>query len=117
MSVLRTLNQQVTVAILKAERLESACDAEAAREAFAEVAGLEHGIATETDHTSVEGVAARLGAVRAALKAGYRLKAKRLAFGYISVDGGVSLEMYTALIDAFATVRPACAPASEEESA
>jgi hypothetical protein len=77
---LRDLNNSVTEAILRAERLPAGTwEAESA---FLEVAELEEAIADLTSAEDLEGEIARLGAVRAALTARNVLRAALLAERY-----------------------------------
>jgi hypothetical protein len=82
---LAELNRQVTSAIFRAERLaEGSWEAQAA---YREVSVLEEAIARQTGAAEVEGVIAREGAVRAALRAGECLRALSLATRYLEEDG------------------------------
>ena len=68
MSRLEELNRAVTAAIMEAERLE--LGGQDATEAYQKVTGIEIKLARELTLDTQEGRLARIGAVRAALKAG-----------------------------------------------
>jgi len=73
------LNQRVTAAILAAERAKNGVAQEAA---YREVSLIEEEIAALTNVADIEGVAARLGSITAALQAGMPLRAKMLLDRY-----------------------------------
>lgn len=78
------LNRRVTSAIFRAERL--AKGSWEAQEAYREVSVLEEQIAGWTRPTEVEGVLARAGAVRAAIRAGQCLRALSLATRFLEEE-------------------------------
>lgn len=81
-----TLYPLVTEAIRQAEALE-ACDDPAAREAFFEVSRLEEHIARVVPLSDYEGVIARRGAVRAAIKAHHCGRALELVAHFEAEEG------------------------------
>lgn len=85
---LAELNRHVTSAIFRAERLvEGSWEAQAA---YREVSVLEEAIARQTGVAEIEGVLAREGAVRAAMRAGECLRALSLATRYLEEEGAPS---------------------------
>jgi hypothetical protein len=86
-----TLYPLVTEAIRRAEALE-ARNEQAAREAFSEVSRLEEYIANLVPLTDYEGVIARRGAVRAAIKAHHSGRALELVARF-EAEGGVDREL------------------------
>jgi hypothetical protein len=79
------LNTLVSVAIRRAEILDDA-GAPAANDAWYEVMVYEQRLAGLTSPEDITGGIARVGAVRAALAAGQRLEAARLASQYLGED-------------------------------
>ena len=78
------LYERVTEAILRAETLEDQGPSAEMREAYLTVSFLEEEIAEATPPFGLEGVIARRGAVRAALKAGVPMRARDLAEHYLA---------------------------------
>lgn len=87
------LDMLVSVAIQRAERAEilSGSQSPAARESWLEVLEYERRLASMTSAKDVPGGVARAGAVAAALNAGQREEAGRLAGEYLS-DAGLPQE-------------------------
>lgn len=111
---LAELNRRVTSAVFQAERLaEGSWEAQAA---YREVSLLEEKIASQTGPAEVEGIIAREGAVRAAIRAGEYLRALSLVARYLEEDGAAEdlraelevlrTEADKALPDGAAEVRP-----------
>jgi len=78
---LRELNRRVTAAIFRAEHLPPGLEAEFA---FSDVSRIEEEIARLTAADSLEGSAARQGAITSALSAGDWLRALSLAEAYLA---------------------------------
>jgi len=74
------LNERVTAAILRAERLPRGSIG--ARDAYGEVSRLEEQIARLTAPIETQGEVARIGAAMAAIKAGEPLRALMLIYRY-----------------------------------
>ena len=85
MSNADSLNMLVTGAIWRAEQLDA--QHLKSREAWSEVSMLEEQLATQFPVTNAQGKIARRGGVRAALKAGDSVRARRLAALYQSEKG------------------------------
>ena len=79
------LNTLVSIAIQRAERLDDA-GSPAANDAWREVMVYEERLAMLTQSAAITGGIARVGAVRAALAAGERQEAARLAAQYLAED-------------------------------
>jgi len=94
------LNASVTNAILRAEELPPG--SWEAQRAFCKVTDLEEEIATIVGAQTVEGAAARLGAVTAALSAGEPLRAIQLAERYLmdALSAGARLRLEETIKDA-----------------
>jgi len=78
------LYERVTEAILRAEALEDQGPAAEMRRAYWTLSCIEEEIANATAPSGPEGVIARRGAVRAALKAGIPMLARELAERYLA---------------------------------
>ena len=93
------LNTLVSIAIRRAEILDDA-GAPTANDAWYEVMVYEQRLATITSPEDITGGVARVGSVRAALAAGQRLEAARLASQYL-VEDSLPLERRQAIDRAF----------------
>ena len=80
------LYPRVTEAIERAQALEDAGDADAARVAYREVSTIEAAIAAELPPRTTGGDVARCGAVNAARKSGDEARARELARRYLDED-------------------------------
>jgi hypothetical protein len=85
------LYERVTEAILRAETLEDQGPSAEMRAAYLTVSFLEEEIAEATPPAGPEGVIARRGAVRAALKAGVPVRARDLAELYLATPAPPAL--------------------------
>jgi hypothetical protein len=81
------LYEQVTEAILRAEKIDAQGPSYEASKAHLIVSFLEEEIAEQFPVSEEEGAIARRGAVRAALAAGVHARAKDLADGYVAEPG------------------------------